>query len=104
MAEILLRAVVYEELWDIWQYIDSDNPAAAIRVIEAIQATFETLSLNPNIGKQCRFRHSRTQKIRSWSVPEYRRYQVFYYPIPTGIQVVHVCHSARDIEALFGKK
>ena len=104
MAEILLGDIVHDELWDIWQFIAKDNPSAATRVIEAIEAAFATLAHNPSIGKTQQFRKRRAQKIRRWPVSKFGRYHVFYYPIKGGIQVVHVCHSARDIEALFGKK
>jgi toxin ParE1/3/4 len=84
MVEIRVRDVVYDELWDIWQFIAKDNPSAATRVIEAIEATFVTLADSPNIGQIQQFRKPRTQKIRRWRVSEFGRYHVFYYPIKGG--------------------
>jgi hypothetical protein len=37
-------------------------------------------------------------------VSGFDNYLTFYRPIPEGVQVLHVYHGARDIEALFGEK
>jgi plasmid stabilization system protein ParE len=51
-----------------------------------------------------RFRNPRLRNIRSWRITGFETYLIFYRAAAGGIQVNHVYHGARDIEALFGKK
>ena len=104
MPEYILDPCVEGELWGIWQFIAQDNPDAATRVVEAAFETFKTLAANPGIGKPRKFRNPRLRGIRSRRISGYENYLVFYREIADGIQVNHVYHSARDIQALFGEK
>ena len=103
MPKFILDPVAENEIWDIWLYIAHDNPEAANRVMLAAYETFQLIADSPNIGKKRHFRRRQVKDLRSWHVSGFGRYQIFYRTIPGGIQVVHVCHSARDIEALFSK-
>lgn len=40
-----------EDLLDIWLHVAQDNPAAADRVADLIQASCETLKARPHIGR-----------------------------------------------------
>lgn len=104
MPEYILDPCVEDELWDIWLFIAQDNPDAATRVIEAAYETFEMLAANPGLGKPRRFRSPRLRDVRSWHIAGFENYLIFYRRVASGIQVIHVYHGARDIEALFGEK
>jgi plasmid stabilization system protein ParE len=104
MPEFILDPCVEDELWDIWYFIAQDNPDAATRVIEAAYETFKTLAANPGLGRARQFRNPRLRDIRSWHITSFENYLIFYRGVADGIQVNHVYHGARDIEALFGKK
>jgi toxin ParE1/3/4 len=80
------------------------NPEAATRVIEAAYETFKTLAANPGLGRSRRFRSSKLRDVRSWRITGFENYLIFYRGVADGIQVNHVYHGARDIEALFGEK
>lgn len=76
----------------IGQYIAQYNPAAALRMYDALQQTFRMLSRQPLLGE---------------AVPEIaanRRcfpvgnYVVYYEPTPGGVRIVRVIHGARDQE------
>jgi len=81
-----------------------DNPDAATRVVESAYETFETLAITPTLGRPRKFRNLRLKGIRSWRVSGFNNYLIFYRSIPDGIQVLHVYHGARDIEALLDGK
>jgi plasmid stabilization system protein ParE len=81
-----------------------DNPDAATRVIEAAYKTFKTLAGNPGIGRVRRFRNPRLRDIRSWHITGFENYLIFYRGVTNGIQVNHVYHGARNIEALLKEK
>lgn len=100
-AELQLDPCVESELWEIWRFIARDNPEAATRVVEAAYETFHRLVLTPTLGRSRRFQNSRLKGIRSWRVSGFDHYLIFYRVTSSGIQVLHVYHAARDIEALF---
>jgi toxin ParE1/3/4 len=104
VAEFILAPWVENELWAIWNFIAQDNPGAATRVIEAAYETFRSLASTPGLGRPRKFRDPRLKGVRSWHVSGFNNYLVFYRPTSNGIQVLHVYHGARDIDALFGGK
>jgi plasmid stabilization system protein ParE len=103
MAKFVLDPCVEDELWGIWCFIAQDNPDAATRVFEAAYETFKTLAANPDLGRLRRFRNPRLRDVRSWHITGFENYLIFYRGVANGIQVNHVYHGARDIEALFGE-
>ena len=85
-----------QDLEDIWVYIAMDNPGAADRLLDALQAQCRLLAAQPHMGRE---RRELAPGLRSFP---FRRYVIFYLPLPDGIDVVRVLHSAVDIEARFG--
>jgi plasmid stabilization system protein ParE len=104
MPKYILDPCVEDELWGIWYFIAQDNPDAATRVVESAYKSFKTLTANPGLGKPRRFRNPRLRDVRSWHITGFENYLIFYRAIADGIQVIHVYHGSRDIEALFGEK
>ncbi|MBI4663308.1 MAG: type II toxin-antitoxin system RelE/ParE family toxin [Verrucomicrobia bacterium] len=102
-GRFILDPCVEEELWAIWEFIADDNPDAAGRVVEAAYETFKDLAASPGLGRPRRFRNPRLRDVRSWRVSGFDNYLIFYRIVPDGVQVLHVYHGARDIEALFGE-
>ena len=103
MPKFILDPYVEDELWGIWYFIAQDNPDAATRVIDAAYETFKTLAANPGLGRPRRFRNPRLRAVRSWRITGFENYLIFYRGVADGIQVNHVYHGARDIEAWFGE-
>lgn len=101
MGKFILDPCVEDELWSIWDFIAADNPEAATRVIDAAYATFKNLAANPGLGRPRKFRHAGLRNARSFPISDFNNYLIFYRPVPGGIQVLHVYHGARDVEALF---
>lgn len=104
MAEFVLAPVVEDELWEIWGYIARDNPDAAARVIDAAYDNFKLLAARPALGRLRKFHNPRLKGVRSRVLSGFDNYVIFYRPMPDGIQVLHIYHGARDIEALFDKQ
>jgi toxin ParE1/3/4 len=102
--EIILAPCVEDELLAIWEYIARDNPAAATRVAESAYETFAILAAKPDLGRPRKFRNTRLRNIRSWHICGFDNYVIFYRSIPQGIQVLHVFHGARDLDALFERE
>lgn len=104
MAKFILVPCVEDELWAIWTFIAQDNPDAATRVIEAAFKTFQSLAERPGLGRLRKFSNPRLTDIRSWHISSFDNYLIFYRPVSEGVQVLHIYHGARDIDALFGEK
>ena len=83
---------------DIWQFIASDNRAAADRVEEAIFAACEALARNPFQGP---VRPDLTKlPVRFWTLPCYPNYIVVYRPETNPLQVLRVLHGKRNIRRI----
>jgi plasmid stabilization system protein ParE len=86
---------------DIWQFIASDNRAAADRVEEAIFAACEALAANlfqdhvrPDLTKL---------PVRFWTLPSYPNYIVVYRPETNPLQILRVLHGKRNIKRILNR-
>ena len=95
MPHVARRPLAEADILEIWDYIADDNPAAADRWVDQLDAQFRLLATQPKMG---RARNELAADVRSFPVG---RYVVFYVPFDAGIDVVRVLHSARDIDAIF---
>lgn len=86
---------------DIVSWIRADNPAAAVRFVNAFKASVEVLSQMPEIGRARP--DLGTPETRSWRVKGFRKYLIFYDALPDRVRLLRVLHGARDLQAEFGK-
>ena len=82
------------DLLDIWDYIATDSTAQADKMSEAFDRVFSLVAENPEMG---RARDELEVGLRSFPVGHY---VIFYAAIESGIEVLRVLHSARDVEAI----
>ena len=86
---------------DIWQFIASDNRAAADRVEEAIFAACEALARNPFQG------HVRSDlaklPVRFWTLPSHPNYMVVYRPETSPLQILRVLHGKRNVTRILNR-
>ena len=83
------------DLVQIWRYIANDNEPAADRFIDLITQRFELLGENPYAGRS---RDELRPGYRSFPVGQYL---VFYRLSESRVEIMHILHGKRDIEALF---
>ena len=95
MPRVLQTTKAQEDLLEIWSYIAEDNPDAADKVLDDIDATCQTLAKNPASG---RAREELAPQLRSFPV---ENYLVFYRPTGDAIVVIRVLHGARDLPEFF---
>jgi len=79
------------DLEEIFDYIATDNPAAAQRVRRAILDTVEVIATRPYLG----IKNARSRELRSRLVTRYP-YRVHYLVGDKEIFIVHIRHSARE--------
>jgi toxin ParE1/3/4 len=92
VATVVRRPLAALDILDVWDHIADDNMAAADRWVDELDTAFGRLATQPLMG---RARHELAPDLRS--LP-FRRYVIFYLPLPDGIDVVRVLHSARDVD------
>jgi toxin ParE1/3/4 len=86
------------DLDEIAEYIRQRSPRAALRFVDAAEATFERLAGMPDMGTRYEPEGmASVAELRHFPISQFPTYLVFYRPLPEGIAVVRVLHGARDI-------
>lgn len=98
MARVTRRPLAAADILDIWDHIAEDSLDQADRWVDKLDEKFGILATQPLMG---RAREELAANLRSFP---FGRYVIFYTPVPDGIDVVRVLHSARDVYAAFGEE
>jgi toxin ParE1/3/4 len=95
MKRFRLTPEAEKDLDEITDFIEADDPAAAYRLIDGIEAKCQALAEMPGMG---RGREELAPDLRSSHVG---KYIIFYRSEDEGIEVIRVIHGYRDIPKLF---
>ena len=93
MARVRISQLAEDDLVEIWKFIADDNPYAATKTIELIEARFHLLARQPEMGHN---RPDLRSGLQSYTV---RNYLIFFLHSkrPKGIDVVRFLEGHRDI-------
>jgi toxin ParE1/3/4 len=94
-------AVIEKDLPGIYARIARDSPAAAERVLDAVEDVFTQISLQPEIGIVYPTLIPRMRKVRMLPLKGFSNYLVFYRIEENAVRVLHVVHGARHLPHLF---
>ena len=95
--EYVLSPEALSDLQNIWDFIATENPAAANQMVDELFNAFQHLAEWPGSGHT---RHDLTQKnVRFWPV---RSYLLVYREKPLPLQIVAILHGSRDIPSIIG--
>lgn len=89
-----------EDLTEAYLYIGADSPAAAERLLDAVEVAVQFLFETPGAGRVREFRSPRARGIRSWVVKSFQAYLIFYRSDGEDLEMVRFIHGARDIPRL----
>ena len=92
--KLVVKSPVWGDLQEIGQRIAQDNPDAAGRFFSATKEAFELVARHPAIG---RLRSFSLAGVRSWVVPGFENYVIFYLPTQDEVQILAALHGARDL-------
>jgi toxin ParE1/3/4 len=82
-------------------WIRNESPAAALRFIDAVELTCNTVSRTPGIGSRRYADITLVLGVRMIKVKGFEKYLLFYLEHEDSIDIIRLLHSARDIpEAL----
>ena len=68
-------------------FIADENPAAAERFLEAVEASFAALARMPHMGVPRHFRNPKFADVRMWRVRDFDKYLIFYCPRKNGVEM-----------------
>jgi toxin ParE1/3/4 len=91
MANVVRTPRADQDLGQVVRYIAKDNLSAAVSWLDEVEALFQLLATQPEMG----------QRWQSKSLGEVRRlahgkYVIYYLPIADGVEIVRVLHGARE--------
>lgn len=95
MARAHYRPQARFDLKEAYGHIAEANSPAAANLLRLIDAKARLLAESPLIGQAC---PDLSPTLRRFPVSSYL---IFYEASASGIEIVRVLHTARDIEAIF---
>jgi toxin ParE1/3/4 len=95
MSNCRLTPQAAQDLTGIHDEIAQDRPAAAARLIAALERRCELLADFPEMGGRLRVRPA---GLRCFTA---ERYLIVYRPAADGIEVIRFLHGSRDLSRIF---
>ena len=93
-----------EDLPAIHAFIAREDPAAAERVLAAVQATFDQVAQQPECGVRHPTRNPKLTDVRMLPVHGFANYLVFYRLEAGAVRILYVVHGARHLPRLFRRE
>lgn len=97
MARPLVHDKAREDVEVIAAHIAQDNLAAALRFVDAAEATFDFLASTSGAGPRVDPPIAGLPGLRFWPITRFRTYLVIYRPSEAGAEIVRVIHGQRDL-------
>jgi toxin ParE1/3/4 len=97
---IIKKPSAKQDVLQHYEYICQRNSDAADRFLDAFDQALFLLSQFPLMGHLWESSLARLANIRTWGVPKFRNYRIFYHPLENGIEVIHVFHGKQDIRKI----
>lgn len=94
-------AVVEKDLPDLYSFIARHDLAAAERLPEAIEETFDQLTRHPDSGVLYPTQNPKLRALRMLPVTRFRDYLIFYRVETDVVRILYVTHGARHLLRLF---
>jgi len=89
------------DVFDIACYLSAQREGLGFRFFDAVDATYQQITDNPERKGVGPFRHPRARDIRIWSIIGFSNYLIFYRIGTEQIEILRVLHGARDYMNLF---
>src|SRR5262249_26151569 len=81
--------------------IEHANVDLALRFYACVDSAFTRILERPSIGRRRDFEHALLRDVRSWRVPNFDDWLVFYHLTNSAVVILNVLHGARYIDGLF---
>lgn len=100
MSRARIRSAARQDLLDHATWLAAGSPAAALRFLDAAEATIGALGRNPRMGHPARFRHPLLKGMRTLPVAGFEGMLVFHLLRGETPEVVRILHGARDLPGI----
>jgi toxin ParE1/3/4 len=98
---VLKLPAARRDLVEIADYLEqAAGLPVADRFLDAVEQGLATIAGMPSMGSPLQLLNRRLQDVRTWSVPGFRKYLIYYRSVDAGISVLRVLHGARDADTL----
>lgn len=98
MRHVLRRDLARADILDIYEFIFENDPNAAERWLDAVNATIEEfIARHPFAGVKRDYGRPKLAGMRMKQVIGFAEYLIFYRISPGAVRIVRVLHGARDI-------
>jgi toxin ParE1/3/4 len=97
-------AVIEQDLPEIYAFIARDDPAAAERVLDAVEQTLEQLAGQTESGFSYQTRNPKLKALRMFPVIGFHDYLIFYRVETDAVRILYVTHGARHLARLFRRE
>lgn len=104
LKTVTKRRRAEEDVLEQALYIAGDNPAAAMRYLEAVDAALRSLGRTPQIGGRYKTRNPALKALRRLFVPGFKNHLIFYLDLDSTIDVIRVLHAARDLQSILSEE
>ena len=78
-----------------------DSKRSQNRFLNRVETTLNSLLDMPGLGSPWESDSPQLHGLRYWPVKGFPKHLIFYREVPTGIEVLRLCHAYRDLDALF---
>jgi toxin ParE1/3/4 len=87
-----------------WYLVNQDSPDAALRFVNAFEATMAPLLRMPNMGATREFKNRALKGLRVFPVNEFDEFLIFYLVQGDTLRVIRVLHGRRDVGRILKKE
>lgn len=95
---VILRPQIPDDLHAILLYLEqAGGQALADRFLSAAFAAIDELATTPGKGSPKRFRGITSAEIRSWWVPGFKSYIIYYRTAENTLVVLAILHGSRNV-------
>jgi len=100
-VNVVVRPRARIDIVELAAYIGKDSVAAANRLMDACETTFDFLAKMPKMGANYPTKNPPLASLRAFRIKGFPNHVAFYLEREDGIEIVRVVHGARDIESIF---
>jgi toxin ParE1/3/4 len=90
------------DLDEISFQISQLDARAGLRFLAAASRACDFLVEVPEAGGVWPTTNTRFEGIRVWPIRRFKKYLIFYRPVPGGIEVIRVLFGSQDLTEIFG--
>ncbi|MBD2110746.1 MULTISPECIES: type II toxin-antitoxin system RelE/ParE family toxin [Cyanophyceae] len=102
--QITVRPRANQDLDDHFTYIAQSNSEAALKFFDAARLTIAQIARMPAIGVVYPVQSASLQGLRKWHVKGFRQYMIFYFDLPTAVEVVRILYGSQDINSILERE